>query len=280
MIGTHTPKRGFQNVRRARGGFTLIELLVVIAIIAILAAMLLPALAKAKARAYQINCVSNLKQLQLGWQLYATDFNDYMVPNAPLGYPLGESWCDPESLGWGSLPGNINTAFYLSSLMAPYMGGQLGVYKCPADKIPSDNGQRIRSYSMNSQVGDLYCKPLANTGSPGFRACIKVNELQNPGPSDTFIFGEESMLTLNDGFQQVFATPPGVVEQFYDIPGCYHIWGCGFSFADGHAEIHKWMTPFLQKIVPAHTPTLPSLLVGQNNADWLWYTQHATAPVN
>src|ERR1039458_218174 len=128
-----------------RKGFTLIELLVVIAIIAILAA-----LAKAKAKAQSIHCVSNLKQLQLGWAMYAGDFNDVMVPNAPLGYG-SNTWYNGTAENWQTSDANTNRNYYVNSIMGPYMVSQLGVYKCPADIIPSDNGQRIRSYSMNSQ---------------------------------------------------------------------------------------------------------------------------------
>src|SRR5438445_10432363 len=143
---------------RARRGwaFTVIELLVVIAIIAILAPMLLPVLSRAKNKAQGIKCISNLKQLQLGWQLYATDFSDYMVPNAPLGYPPEQSWCDSAYQSWGNSDANTNADVYRKAILAPFLGGQLGVYKCPADTIPSLNGPRLRSYSMQSQMGNLY----------------------------------------------------------------------------------------------------------------------------
>src|ERR1035437_7068526 len=146
-------------------GFTLIELLVVIAIIAILAAMLLPALASAKNKSYSIKCVSNLKQLQLGWTMYAGDNQDVMLPNAPWPAPISDkTWCGNKVEGWAALDANINPAPYQTSIMAPYMGGQFSVYKCPADNIPSDNGQRIRTYSMNAQMGNIYANQTYNPG--------------------------------------------------------------------------------------------------------------------
>lgn len=253
-------------------GFTLIELLVVIAIIAILAAMLLPALSKAKGRALAIQCISNLKQLQLGWQTYAGDFNDYMVPNAPVGVSTN-SWCSGSTVNWYNGNANTNPLPYQTSILAPYMSGQLGVYRCPGDKIPSANGVRIRSYSMNSQVGNLYIYNTTRSYNPGYRAYSKVTELLAcPGPSMTFVFVEENMCTMNDGYLQVDCNSP----RFPDAPGSYHIWSCGFSFADGHAELRAWVTPVLKIPVrfgfgyPSASPTTTA-----NNADWLWFKQRA-----
>ena len=267
-----------------RNGFTLIELLVVIAIIAILAAMLLPALATAKAKAYQIQCVSNIKQLQLGWQMYAGDNNDRLIANSPLS--AGYSWCGGSAEAWGANDANINLDYYRTNMMAPYMGGQLGVYRCPADNIPSDNGQRIRTYSMQGQLGST----LSYGNQVYAKNYLKLGQITSgPGPSDMIVFLEESMISMNDGWLQVdnaFTATPGTfgaLAMFPDVPGSYHKWSCGMSFADGHAEIHKWMNPTL-KIPVVYGKTLSTMGMssgipagnptGPTATDWLWFTSH------
>jgi prepilin-type N-terminal cleavage/methylation domain-containing protein len=264
-------KLGRASVR----GFTLIELLVVIAIIAILASMLLPALNHAKSKAEAINCLSNLKQLQLGWHLYSGDFNDVMLPNAPLGATVDQTWVYPGTgEDWKFADANTNVALYRASILAPFMGNQLGVYRCPADKIPSQNGQRLRTYSMQSQMGNFYDTVYKTTRAynPGYAAFRKVGELggQLP-PTLAVVFLEENMCTMNDGYLQVNNSVP----TFPDVPGSYHIWSTGISFGDGHVELHKWLTSVLKiPVVAGFTQCCYG--TGIKNADWVWFSTHTS----
>jgi prepilin-type N-terminal cleavage/methylation domain-containing protein len=277
---------------RATGAsaFTLIELLVVIAIIAILAAMLLPVLSKAKCKAKRINCLSNKHQITIACQMYNTDWSDYLVPNAPIsasqgGFSVG--WC-PGSESWSAVPYNIVEDYYKTNCLGPY-AGNIHVYKCPSDNIPSDNGDRIRSISMNAAlVGDL-----ANMGPDGaaafrdmttmilgYKLFVKVNDLTAcPGPVNTWVFCDESMYSLNDGYLQMDLKEPG----YPDVPAKYDCNGNCFSFIDGHTEYRKWKWSTNIRAGLLNCPYAYGQVNGGMHwpssgldVDWLWLREHTS----
>jgi len=264
--------------RKKRFGFTLIELLVVIAIIAILAAMLLPALSSAKLKAQVMQSLANIKQLQTGWQMYAGDNNDCMVPNAALTVAMtANSWCGTGGEDWHFAGANTNRANYTGSIIGPYMGNQLGVYRCPGDNIPSDNGQRIRSYSMNGQMGVWDPTERANCliWNAGYQVFLKVSDLKQLAPVNAFIFCDENMYSLNDGWLQIDC----INADWPDVPAAYLGGRNEFSFADGHSEVRKWLTSALKSVPYKYGvtgSTAPATPGGKQNVDWIWFTSHAT----
>jgi len=295
-IATRINRPAGPGVKRA---FTLIELLVVIAIIAILAALLLPVLAKAKQKAQGLQCMSNLRQITLGWKVYISDNNG--------GFPINATTTATsiiDDLDWVSCeedyngnPDDTNAARlvdYTHSQLAPYVPNQK-VYKCPADQSRSfgtSGDPRVRSYSMNQAVGCTQApnyaqlpednlKLLGDPPGGHWQTYAKEAQVVTPGPSDLWVLLDEDPDGIDDGgFAFIMPVPPGnSTTEWYNVPSKLHGNSCAFCFADGHAEIHHWLrsdvietTTYIAYLGTAKTVVTPQ------DPDILWVAARTSAP--
>ncbi|MBA4146775.1 MAG: prepilin-type N-terminal cleavage/methylation domain-containing protein [Verrucomicrobia bacterium] len=219
---------------------TLIELLVVIAIIAILAGLLLPALAKSKAKAQQASCLGNLRQLTMAWKMYADENDGRFVP--VFYFQAGKI----NSNAWvrGSMDDDISTyppvepgILDSTNVNGLRFGGLYKylnsprVYRCPADKSETNRVQKVRSYSINGWMGGTYV-----AGQSNYWVFKKEADLVNPSPSAAWVFLDEHERSINDGW---FAVDMKGSRGLLDAPAARHNFGYGITFADGHSEIWK-----------------------------------------
>jgi len=297
------------TLEQMKRAFTLIELLVVIAIIGILASMLLPTLAKAKGKAQGALCLNDGRQLMAAMLMYNMDYREFYPPNPDDGNTVpGHNWC-PGQAGHGG-PQEFNPDVLKDqtySLLAAYIKGDVSVFRCPADHRqgkyqganPNLAGLTVpaaRTFSMNQAVGTICPGFDAGTGHSGvpnlsvngpwldgthahrrgspWMTYGKASLITKPGPSRLWVLVDEDADSLNDaafavtmGAMSATATP---IPEWADYPGTYHDFGCGFAFADGHSETHKW----LDKSTKGATKL--SAISGDAR-DWWWIRDRTSA---
>jgi prepilin-type N-terminal cleavage/methylation domain-containing protein/prepilin-type processing-associated H-X9-DG protein len=282
--------------RAGNEGFTLIELLVVIAIIAILAAMLLPALAKAKLRAQVIDDMSNKRQLTVAWFMYAGDNNDTLVLNADQSVAVNgaQSWVPPLCImNWSASPYNTNLALLTTNQLGSYCAGQYKLYTSPGDTFlaPVQRvlgygalfNHRSRSIAMDAAIGGDGLNHPSDSGKSGYKPPSSLSSL-NPfffapklsalrSPSLSWVFINEHPDSIDDGILYVDPKAANGSGTLIELPSSYLGGGCGVSFADGHAEVHQWQTgAFNIPVEYIRQPPNPGITL-TGNADLAWLAQ-------
>ena len=266
------------------GGFTLLELAVVIATVAVLTALLLPALAGTRPNTQAFQCLGNQRQLILAWQMYAQDNGDLLPPNDFPYNTMGPRDGTLKNWVFGSMAINIDsidTSVLVNQKLTSLAlyNTNPAVYKCPADTSLKLGHSRVRSVSMNESVGTRWytaglgggtrvCAgavcgeevggawsdaPSYNDPDNHYRRFGKTSSFTAPGPSSTWVIMDENPYTINDPLLAIAMTP-----WIVDWPACYHGGGAGVSFADGHAELHKWVDCFASPIPPGVDPNNPN----------------------
>lgn len=274
---------------RAKAGFTLIELLVVIAITAILSALLLPALAKTRARAQAIGCLNNTRQLIVAWQLYGDDHDGLLPYNLGMNgstFRTNANWVN-NVMTWGLDSDNTNLATITQASLGTFTSGSTAIYRCPSDDVLSLTQSmagwsgRIRSYSMNAMVGNAGALSTNgyNINNPGYRQFFKSTQIIRP--SDIFVFLDEHPDSIDDGYflnrETTKDYSTNSPQQWTDLPASYHNNCTAFAFSDGHSELHRWQdsltirppAPFAADL-PIPVPSMPA----DQQADFQWVLDH------
>ena len=281
---------------RNKQAFTLIELLVVLAIIALLAGLLLPALAKAKTKGQGLQCMNNHHQLMLAWQMYNNDNNEWLLFASPSPYwddhskdpytwVLGQMDFDPDNASNWDVDQDIKR-----SPLWPYCGESAGLWKCPADKstirpasgpFKAQTVPRVRSMSMDLWVGGFGGVDSGFSDGGVWRVYLNANEMTDPGPTHTFVLLDmrEDSIDIGNFATDMRGWPDQPSQTgFYDFPASYHAYAGGFSFADGHSQIKRWLDKrTLPRLIKGGL--IPDIIPSPNNLDIIWLQERCTRQI-
>jgi prepilin-type processing-associated H-X9-DG protein len=265
--------------------FTLVELLVIIVMVGLGVAMMVPALSRTRTISPALQCLNNARRIAMGWIMYADDNNGNLVYNTDgvnTGKSLGNEswvagWLNLSAYPFGDVTDSTNTLMLVDHIRYPY-GAYLGPYvknaatfKCPADRSTMLEGgvqqSRVRSISMNNLLG---AESRAWSGSNGkYMLCTKAAQIKSP--ANMFVTLDEREEGINDG---CFFSAPDTLYLLVDYPASYHANAAGLSFADGHAEIHKWLDPHTRPVLQ-QGQSLALNVILLRDTDVLWLAQHA-----
>jgi prepilin-type N-terminal cleavage/methylation domain-containing protein/prepilin-type processing-associated H-X9-DG protein len=277
------------KLSRHQDGFTLIELLVVIAIIAILVAMLFPALAGAKSRAHSVNCTNGQRQLALAWRLYTVDNLGrvpYAAENSSLATSRAATWVTGKMDHDSANRSNWDPAVDLhQSPLRSYGGESLSLWKCPSDHSYANVSGRILP-RLRSRAVNLYVGGYGGLRSPGMNNCrvyLKDSDMIAPTPTELMVFAdvrEDSIDWGNFGVNMTGYSPHDPAQYaFWDLPANYHNNGTSFTFADGHTEMKRWQHPDTTPAI-VRNGDIQDRFASPNNPDIAWLQERATRPVD
>lgn len=274
---------------QSQRGFSLVELLVVIGVIAILAGLLLPSLARGKRAAETVVCLNNLKQFACAWHLYADEYEEKIAPNYPTSVPqiyphVTPAWVIGElNCSMDDRPDNTNTLFLTRSLLAPYLGRSIPLWRCPGDHSQSIHSgrryPRVRSYSMNFHVNSgFYANQDSWIGDGTIRTRRFIVHRMSDfiSPTRTFVFIDERSDSITDcGFYFDLGASGPCGAGF--IPADYHNKAGNLVFGDGHAEKHRWLDARTMPPIRDHQFTALSWDDLPPNRDLPWLKEHVQA---